>query len=237
MTDYAFTPMDGASEANARLLTVSDGNPPRDWARDPQRCITIRNLMLVDADVRRRAAVSRQLLAESIHVEPFESVAELMASRPESGAILVRDEAGAVGDVARAMAESGECLPIVAFREDPAPSDVVQATLDGANEYVAWPVRRAGLAAAVARATDRSANCQSPSLRQAAARARIERLTGREREVLEGVACGLSNRLIAANLSISPRTVEVHRANMLQKLGVANTSGAIRIAIEGGLGT
>ena len=56
-----------------------------------------------------------------------------------------------------------------------------------------------------------------------------------EREVLAGVAGGLSNRLIGEKLSISPRTVEIHRANMLTKMGAHHTSEAIRIAIEASL--
>jgi DNA-binding NarL/FixJ family response regulator len=53
--------------------------------------------------------------------------------------------------------------------------------------------------------------------------------------VLAGVAGGLSNRLIGERLSISPRTVEIHRANMLNKMGASHTSEAIRIAIEASL--
>jgi len=67
------------------------------------------------------------------------------------------------------------------------------------------------------------------------AKARLDRLTKREREVLDGVASGLSNRLIGEKLAISPRTVEIHRANMLNKLGANHTSEAIRIAIEASL--
>ena len=51
----------------------------------------------------------------------------------------------------------------------------------------------------------------------------------------EGVADGLSNRLIGEKLRISPRTVEIHRANMLNKMGASHTSEAIRIAIEASL--
>ena len=60
----------------------------------------------------------------------------------------------------------------------------------------------------------------------------MQKLTRREREVLEGVADGLSNRMIGERLRISPRTVEIHRANMLNKMGASHTSEAIRIAIE-----
>ena len=72
-------------------------------------------------------------------------------------------------------------------------------------------------------------------LREARARSRIQKLTNREREVLIGVAGGLSNRKIGEHLSISPRTVEIHRANMLDKMRANHTSDAIRLAIEAAL--
>ena len=53
--------------------------------------------------------------------------------------------------------------------------------------------------------------------------------------MLAGVAGGLSNRMIGEQLEISPRTVEIHRANMLTKMGAQHTSEAIRIAIEASL--
>src|SRR5690606_4596647 len=68
--------------------------------------------------------------------------------------------------------------------------------------------------------------------RAAEARSRIEKLTNRERDVLAGVAEGLSNRAIADRLAISARTVEIHRANVLRKIEVPHTFGAIRVAIE-----
>ena len=55
-------------------------------------------------------------------------------------------------------------------------------------------------------------------------------LTPRERDVLEGLAKGLPNKTIAYDLGISPRTVEIHRANLMSKLGVRSLSEALRIA-------
>ena len=81
----------------------------------------------------------------------------------------------------------------------------------------------------------RWARSGTAKLREAMARSRVQRLTRREREVLTGVADGLSNRLIGERLEISPRTVEIHRANMLNKMGASHTSEAIRIAIEASL--
>jgi two-component system, NarL family, response regulator NreC len=62
-----------------------------------------------------------------------------------------------------------------------------------------------------------------------------ERLTVREREVLHLLAQGLSNAEIAARLSVSRRTVEVHRANVMHKLGLRNQVQLLRYAIQAGI--
>ena len=61
------------------------------------------------------------------------------------------------------------------------------------------------------------------------------KLTKREREILGLIADGMTSQEIAENLFISPRTVETHRANLLQKLDIKNTAGLVRYAIENGL--
>ena len=86
--------------------------------------------------------------------------------------------------------------------------------------------------ASLERLEDNAEGLGNARMREAVARGRIEKLTEREREVLDCVASGLSNRKIGEKLEISPRTVEIHRANMLNKLGANHTSEAIRIAIE-----
>ena len=59
---------------------------------------------------------------------------------------------------------------------------------------------------------------------------RLQALTPRERDVLDGLAQGLPNKTIAYDLGISPRTVEIHRANLMSKLQVRSLSEALRIA-------
>lgn len=195
----------------------------------------VSNLILIDADLRRRASISHALAASSIHVEPFEAVEELALAWPRSGVVMIHDDPGLIGDLIEKMAADGEWYPIIAFSEDPQPRQIVQAVLDGAVDYVAWPIDAAALNDALARAIDKADAAGNTKLREVMARSRLERLTKREREVLDGVASGLSNRLIGEKLSISPRTVEIHRANMLNKLGANHTSEAIRIAIEAAL--
>lgn len=64
---------------------------------------------------------------------------------------------------------------------------------------------------------------------------KLKLLSGRERDVLEGLMVGKSNKIIGHELSISPRTVEVYRANMMEKLKVQSLPEAMRIAFFGGL--
>lgn len=71
----------------------------------------------------------------------------------------------------------------------------------------------------------------------AAATARLECLTPREREVLDGLAAGQTNKMIALDLGISPRTVEIHRANLMDKLHVQTLPQALRIALVVELGS
>ncbi|MBW8753411.1 MAG: LuxR family transcriptional regulator [Sphingomonadales bacterium] len=194
-----------------------------------------KQIILVDGDVRRRAAISHDLSGRGIHVEPFETVAELGVHWPRQGLILIHDADGTIALLTEHLVRSGNWLPVVAFGEQPAPRRIVDAILGGAIDYVAWPFDEAELTHTLETAEDRAENIGHARLREAVARSRIERLTPREREVLTGVVAGQSNRTIAEQLSISPRTVEIHRANMLSKIGATHTSDAIRIAIEAAL--
>jgi len=193
------------------------------------------NLILVDGNLRRRAAISHALSDSHVHVEPFEDIAELSAAWPRSGVILICDAPGAVRELIARMGRDGEWFPVVAFEENPTTQQVVEATLDGAIDYMSAPFDLEKLTSMLERAAQRANSLGNAKLRGSIARSRMHKLTNREREVLAGVASGLSNRLIGERLSISPRTVEIHRANMLTKLDARHTSEAIRIAIEASL--
>ena len=193
------------------------------------------NLALIDGNFRRRAAISHALSGSDVHVEPFEDIEEIRLAWPRSGAVLVADNADAVESLIDHMTEYGEWLPVIAFSEAPDTDRIVRAVLTGALDYIEWPCDLSKIMTAIELAETASASIGSLRLREARARSRVRKLTRREREVLEGVADGLSNRLIGERLAISPRTVEIHRANMLNKMGAQHTSEAIRIAIEASL--
>jgi two-component system, LuxR family, response regulator FixJ len=193
------------------------------------------NLLLVDGDFRRRAAISHCLSGSGLHVEPFEDPGELYSRWPGDGVLLVHDSGDAIAALIEHMSQTGDWLPIIGFAEEPATRRIVEAVLQGAVDYLVWPFEDTQVVESMTLAEDRARSVAGAKLREAVARSRVERLTRREREVLAGVAGGLSNRLIGERLSISPRTVEIHRANMLNKMGASHTSEAIRIAIEASL--
>ena len=193
------------------------------------------SVVLVDSNFRRRATISHCLAGTNIHVEPFESVEEMTRRWPHGSILLIGDEDDIVHDLFAAMTASGHWLPIVAYAPEPSIPRVVRAILAGALDYLDWPFAETEVRAAISLAEISNAGIGTVKLREAMARSRVQRLTRREREVLTGVADGLSNRLIGERLEISPRTVEIHRANMLNKMGASHTSEAIRIAIEASL--
>lgn len=194
-----------------------------------------RQLKLVDSNIRRRAAISHSLSASGFHVEPFEDIDEFAVHWPQTGVILLEDSRGTIAALLQRMAASGKWLPVIGFSEQPSTNAVVKAILDGAVDYIEWPFDIAKVRGAYAAAEASRATIGTVRLREVRARRHIEKLSRREREVLTGITGGLSNRLIGEQLAISPRTVEIHRANMLTKMGASHTSDAIRIAIEAAL--
>lgn len=191
-----------------------------------------RSIALVDSNSRRRAALSHALSDNDIHIEPFEDVTEITRRWPRSGCLLVEDQGTQIPRLLEHMTDTGSWLPLIALSEAPATGRVVKAILAGAIDYLPWPCAPSQILAVIDAAEGNGSALGTLKLREARARSRIQKLTKREREVLAGVAGGLSNRLIGEQLAISPRTVEIHRANMLHKMGASHTSEAIRIAIE-----
>ena len=194
--------------------------------------VTRNGIILVDGNIRRRALIVGCLSDINFHVEPFEEPAELIAHWPRHGVLLVHDDGVAIAGILAHMARCGQWLPVIGFAESPTTRTVVQALIEGAIDYISWPCDGQEIARVFQDVTNKAEGLQSTMLRRAIARNHVERLTRREREVLTGIADGLSHRLIGEKLAISTRTVEIHRANMLRKMHLRHTSEAIRIAID-----
>jgi FixJ family two-component response regulator len=196
-----------------------------------------KTLYLLDTDTHRRAAMCHALAQADIYVEPYDSIEEIKIHWPRSGAILIEDFGDHIAHLLEFMAGRHQWLPLVAFSEQAPAQRVARAILSGALGYFEWPARPEEIEEAVDRAEADSNLLGSFRLRQARARSQIQKLTRREQQVLSAITEGLSNREIGERLAISPRTVEIHRSNMLNKVGAHHTSEAIRIAIEATLVT
>lgn len=105
----------------------------------------------------------------------------------------------------------------------------VRAMRAGAQDFVEKPYSEDRILEAVAEALAAGRAAERALSRRAEAEARLSTLTPREREVLDALVEGRANKTIAAELGISPRTVEVHRANLMEKLGVRSLPEAVRL--------
>jgi two-component system response regulator FixJ len=111
----------------------------------------------------------------------------------------------------------------------------VDAMKAGAIDFLEKPYDHVSLIKTIERACDRLDQVEADAARVAAAQAAIARLAPREIDVLMGLILGKVNKVIAHELDISPRTVEVYRANLMTKLHVRTLPDALRIAFAAGL--
>ncbi|WP_332816689.1 response regulator transcription factor [Sphingopyxis sp.] len=139
-------------------------------------------------------------------------------------------------EVQQALLERGVTMPVIVLTGHADVSIAVRAMKAGAVDFLEKPFEKAVLIASIEAAFARMAAADGAAARAAEAEVVLAILTPREREVLEGLAQGLPNKTIAYDLGISPRTVEVHRANLMAKLDVRSLSDALRLAFAAGLG-
>jgi two-component system, LuxR family, response regulator FixJ len=107
----------------------------------------------------------------------------------------------------------------------------VQAMKDGAIDFLEKPFRREDLFAALEQGRSQLEDSEHACRSAAEARVRINILTEREKEVMACLADGLRNNSIATKLGISQRTVEVHRANLMEKLNARGLSDVLKLAL------
>ncbi len=139
--------------------------------------------------------------------------------------------------VQQEMAKRGLNFPVIVLTGHGDIATAVRAMRGGATDFLEKPFKRERLLEAVAVAQSQLADKAGQRNRLEWAKTQIARLTEREREVLEGLACGYPNKTIAYDLGISSRTVEVYRANVMEKLEVTNFADALRVAFTAGMGS
>ncbi|MGV2497337.1 response regulator transcription factor [Pelagerythrobacter aerophilus] len=188
---------------------------------------------VIDFDSRRRAEISRDLMARRVHAEIYEDIDEFLRILPAQGAVLMVERTGSdtLSYFLDNLRGKGRYYPISIYCEAPEPEQVVHAMREGALDYLRWPFEPALLDDALRRLAEEGHRRRKIELARARAKASVEQLTGREHDVLVSLLNGNSNKQIAAELDLSPRTVEIYRKNVMRKLDAKSTSEAVRIGI------
>jgi two-component system response regulator FixJ len=193
-----------------------------------------RLIHLVDDDDAIRRSAGFMLKTAGFRVKTYESGDALLkeASQLEPGCILLDIRMPGMDglEVQQALRDRGISLPVIIMTGHGDVTLAVQAMKAGAIYFIEKPFEKAELLAALDQAFERLARSKAAKERAKDASVRLQALTPREREVLDGLAEGLPNKTIAYDLGISPRTVEIHRSNLMTKLEVRSLSEALRIA-------
>ena len=212
------TRIDAATQAPKMVYIVEDGSP-------------------TGHDV--RAVVRTLLPVESSVIRTYRSVESFLeqAGQHRPGVVIVNGCLSPSGSIALLCGlKSGElafAVILLTLRADVALA--VCAMKHGAVDVLAMPCTPQSLAASMDVAFDQVDRRFALRTTMMAARARIDQLSRRERTVLTGVVRGWSNKRMASDLDLSPRTVEIHRANLMHKLGAGHLADVLRIVYDAGL--
>ena len=133
------------------------------------------------------------------------------------------------------ISEQRMLIPVIVITGHGDVSLAVRAMKAGALDFVEKPFDDEVLLASIERGLDLAMKAQESALSVEVATERLALLTEREREVFDQLIIGHANKVIAHELKISPRTVEVHRGRVMEKLGARNLSDLIRAALSAGL--
>ena len=189
---------------------------------------------LVDDDGAIRRSAGFMLKTSGYQVRSYESGAELLKNPGElsQGCILLDIRMPGMDglEVQQALKDKGVTLPVIIMTGHGDVTLAVRAMKAGAIDFIEKPFEKATLLGAIEQGVKRLRDVEKGHDLAKDATVRLGALTPRERDVLGGLAQGLPNKTIAYGLGISPRTVEIHRANLMTKLEVRSLSEALRIA-------
>ncbi|MHA1559424.1 MAG: response regulator FixJ [Alphaproteobacteria bacterium] len=138
-------------------------------------------------------------------------------------------------DLLKQLRASSPDVPVILITGHGDIALAVEAMKLGAADFLEKPFDDDALLATVRRAIDRRSENDVSSAERSEVSARIARLSPREKDVLIGLVSGKQNKAIANDLKISPRTVEVYRANLMMKMQAPNLSLLVRMALVAGI--
>lgn len=197
-----------------------------------------RYVYVIDDDRAVRIALSLQLGSMEFETRPFSCAEDFLSELDhfEPGCVLLdvrmpgKDGVTVLGEmVARCRA-----WPTIIMTGHAEVRVAVRAMKLGAIEFLEKPFRDDDLVAALTRGFAALENLRAVSDREREARRRLTGLTGRERLVFDAILDGLSNKEMAAAFQLSPRTVEMHRANLMRRTGTRKVAELHSLAVAAG---
>ncbi|SAK67996.1 two component LuxR family transcriptional regulator [Caballeronia temeraria] len=217
-------------------------NPPARMAPDAriERAIAMNSpapvVYIVDDDNGMRTSLAWLLDSVGVKSEGFANAAEFLRafdmSRPACLVLDVRMPETSGFDVQAELNRRGATLPIIFVSGHGDIPMSVRALQHGAIDFVEKPYNSQQMLDRVQRAMKLATQRHAKDQRKRELRERVESLTTREKEVLRGVIEGKASKRIAADLSISVKTVDVHRASIKDKLGAASIATLVRDVLE-----
>lgn len=196
-------------------------------------------IAVVDDDEAVRLSTCNLLKRAGFAVSLFKSGEEFLAAwggEPIACILLDLQMPGIDGlGVLRTLQGRPESPPILVVTAHGDIGVAVDAMKLGAHHFMEKPYAAEDLLGAIAKALASSLRSEDARTMRGDARALVEALSQRQRQVLQGILRGLQNKIIAFELGLSIRTIEAYRAQLLEKLGVRGTAEAVRLAIAAGL--
>lgn len=190
---------------------------------------------VIDDDVDVRQSLAFLLSTAGLAVQVHESAAAFLEALPRlQGGCVITDVRMPEMDgleLQRRLRELNAGLPVIVMTGHGDVPLAVEAMKAGAVDFIEKPFDDEVLLAAVRAAVIRHAKASERNARSAAVRQRIDTLSAREREVLEWLVRGKANKVIAHELGLSPRTVEIYRANVMSKMQAESLSDLVRMAL------
>lgn len=192
-------------------------------------------ILLIDPDASSRTEMYRFLSSLGYYSEPIESLDDFFSYCYSPSIVLIHDKGDIVPEFARRLEDIGEWFPFAVYSEEFLTLQVVNAVRNGALDCFAFPGEKDSVAGRLAQLESIIAQSGHELSRSARAKRLVRELSFRQVQVLKCVSHGMSNKQIAQEYGISPRTVELHRKIMISKLGVSSSPEAVRLAVAAGI--
>lgn len=197
------------------------------------------NVYVIDDDPAMRDSLDFLLNSAGFNVRLFDNALTFLEAMPSLAFGCVVSDVRMPGmdgiDLLRELKKESKALPIVIMTGNGDIPLAVEAMKLGAIDFLEKPFEDERLIIMISAALSEAASHAKDDSVVAEITSRIASLSPRERQVMDGLVAGLSNKLIARDYNISPRTIEVYRANVMTKMQAGSISELVRLAMRGGI--